>query len=78
MQHKMPVTAEDLLELCRNPSDVELVAIAITGIVKIFHDQGYSLESLINQVMTEDPFLDKEQRRCLKDLLEKTWNSIPL
>jgi hypothetical protein len=77
MQYKIPTKVEELLALRQSPIDEELVAIAITGVVKIAREKGCSLTDLTNEIMSEDPFLDRVQRRWLSDILTQAWNSIP-
>jgi len=78
MQYPIPARVEEVVALCERPIDEELVAVAITGVINIARSQGYSLEDLTNEVMSEDPLLDLVQRRWLSDILTQAWHSIPI
>jgi len=78
MQYSIPARVEEVVALCERPVDEELVAVAITGVIKIARSEGYSLEDLTSEVMLEDPLLDLVQRRWLSDVLTKAWHSMPL
>ena len=77
MQYPIPVKVEEVIALRERPIDEELVALAITGIIKIARSEGSSLEDLTIQVMAEDPVLDRVQRRWLSDILTQTWYAMP-
>ncbi len=78
MQYPIPAKVEEIMALRERPIDEEIVAVAITGVIKIARSEGRSLEELTSQVMAEDPILDRVQRRWLSDILTQTWYSMPL
>ena len=78
MRYPIPAKVEEVMALCNRPVDEELVAVAITGIIKIARSQGHSLEDLTSEVMSEDPLLDRVQRRWLSNILTQAWHSMPL
>ncbi|MEI6380270.1 MAG: hypothetical protein WCO81_05225 [Cyanobacteriota bacterium ELA615] len=77
MQYEIPTKIEEVLNLCQKPIDEELVAVVIAGIVRIAKAEGYSIEQLSQEIMSEDPLLDPVQRRWLCDILSQAWHTIP-
>ncbi|AFY32864.1 hypothetical protein [Calothrix sp. PCC 7507] len=75
MNYPIPDSPQDILALQQKPVDEELVAAAIAGVVKIVRAQGQSLEELTNQVLADDPMLNKQQRRWLSQLVAQAWES---
>jgi hypothetical protein len=68
-----------------NPQDVslkppvseELIAAAIAGVIQSARSNGQSLEDLMRDVLADDALLDGQQRRCLGEVIETAWNTLP-
>ncbi len=75
MNYPIPESPQDILALQQKPIDEELVAAAIAGVVKVVRAQGQSLEELTNQVLADDPMLNKQQRRWLSQLVAQAWEN---
>ncbi|MGH2414407.1 MAG: hypothetical protein ACRDEA_12120 [Microcystaceae cyanobacterium] len=77
MHYPIPASPEEIIALRQRPVDEELIAAAITGVVKIARSQGQSLDDLTAEVLEEDPILDQVQRRWLSKIVTQTWKSLP-
>nr|AAN46186.1 unknown protein [Synechococcus elongatus PCC 7942 = FACHB-805] len=76
MAYPIPTNREELLTLCRQPADSEILATAIVGIIQWARTQGQSLADLQAEILTEDQLLEPEQRQWLSELLLKTWQQL--
>ena len=76
MNYPIPASPQEIVALRQKPVDEELVAAAIAGVINIVRAQGQSLEQLTAQVLADDSLLDREQRRCLSDVVAQAWESL--
>ncbi|MEA5509125.1 hypothetical protein VB715_05045 [Crocosphaera sp. UHCC 0190] len=77
MHYPIPASREEIFALRSRPVDEEMIAVAITGVVKLARSQGQSLDDLTAEVLQEDPLLDRVQRRWLSNLVEQAWQALP-
>jgi len=73
MNYPIPASPEELLALDRQHPDEELVAAAIAGVVQLARAQGRSLDDLVAEVLAEDSWLDRSQRRRLSAIVAQAW-----
>lgn len=76
MSYPIPTNREELLNLCRQPADSEILATAIVGIIQLARSQGQSWAELQAAILAEDPLLEPRQRQWLSELLFKTWQQL--
>jgi hypothetical protein len=77
MNYPIPDTPEELIALRNKPVDVETIATAIAGVIKIARSQGLSLEDLTAQLLEDDNLLDRVQRRWLSNIVTQAWQNLP-
>jgi len=77
MNYPIPDSPQEISALRKQPVDEELVAAVIAGVVKVVRAQGHSLYQLSAQVLSDDPVLDKQQRRWLSKLVAQAWETFP-
>ncbi len=77
MNYPIPVNPQDIVALRQKPVDEELVAAAIAGVIQIARKQGQSLADLTAEVLADDGWLDRDQRRWLSDIVRQAWESLP-
>jgi hypothetical protein len=77
MNYPIPVNPQDIVALRQKPVDEELVAAAIAGVIQIARDRGQSLADLTAEVLADDGWLDRDQRRWLSDIVRQAWESLP-
>jgi hypothetical protein len=77
MNYSIPNTPEEIIALGNKPVDVEKIAAAIAGTIKIARSQGLSLEDLTAQLLADDNLLDRVQRRWLSNIVTQAWNQMP-
>lgn len=76
MYYPIPASPQEIVALRQKPVDEELVACAITGVIRIVRDQGQSLEHLTAQVLADDCLLDCQQRQWLSDIVAQAWENL--
>ncbi len=76
MNHPIPASSQEIVELCSQPIDGELVASAIAGVIQLAHSQGRSLEDLKAEVLMEDSLLNAEQRYWLSNIVSQAWQGL--
>lgn len=77
MHYPIPASPEEIFALRSRPVDEEMIALAITGVVKLARSQGQSLDELTAEVLQDDPLLDRVQRRWLSNLIQQAWQALP-
>ena len=77
MHYPIPVNPEEIFALRRRPVNEEMIAVAIAGVVKLARSQGQSLDELTEEVLEEDPMLDRVQRKWLSQLVTQAWQTLP-
>jgi hypothetical protein len=77
MHYPIPVNPEEIFALRRHPVNEEMIAVAIAGVVKFARSQGQSLDELTEEVLEEDPMLDRVQRQWLSQLVTQAWQTLP-
>ena len=77
MQYSIPASTEELFALRRRPVDEETIAVAIAGVVTLARSRGQSLDDLTQEVMEDDPLLDRAQRQWLSKMVTQAWTSLP-
>ncbi len=77
MNYPIPGTPEEILALRNKPVNVETIAAAIAGTIKIARSQGLSLEELTAQLLEDDNWLDRVQRRWLSNIVTQAWKNLP-
>jgi hypothetical protein len=77
MHYPIPVNPEEIFALRRLPVNEEMIAVAIAGVVKFARSQGQSLDELTEEVLEEDPMLDRVQRKWLSQLVTQAWETLP-
>ncbi|MEM8778462.1 MAG: hypothetical protein AAGF26_06235 [Cyanobacteria bacterium P01_G01_bin.49] len=77
MNYHIPASPEEIFALRSKPVDEEMIAVAITGVVKLARSQGQSLDELTAEVLQDDPLLDRVQRRWLSYLVQQAWQTLP-
>ncbi|MEG3439604.1 hypothetical protein V0288_20925 [Pannus brasiliensis CCIBt3594] len=76
MKYPIPTTPEEIAALRQRPVDEEMIAAVIAGIIKMARSQGRSLDDLTEEILQEDPVLDRVQRRWLSKLLTRAWENL--
>lgn len=77
MNYPIPVNPEEIFALRRHPVNEEMIAVAIAGVVKFARSQGQSLDDLTEEVLEDDPLLDRVQRKWLSQLVTQAWTNLP-
>jgi hypothetical protein len=77
MHYPIPANSEEIFALLQRPVNEEMIAVAIAGVVKITRFQGQSLADLIQEVLADDPLLDRVQRQWLSQMVIQAWESLP-
>jgi len=77
MHYPIPANPEEIFALRRRPVNEEMIAVAIAGVVKLARSQGQSLAELTQEVLEDDPLLDRVQRKWLSQLVTQAWETLP-
>ncbi len=77
MNYPIPTSPQEIADLQQLTVSEELVAAAIAGVIQISRSQGKSLDELTTELLAEDHFLDRQQRRWLSDVVAQAWATLP-
>lgn len=76
MDYPIPATSQEIVALCQQPVDTEIVASAIAGVIRLAQSQGRSLEDLKAELLEEDALLDAQERAWLSEVVASTWHEL--
>lgn len=77
MNYPIPANPQEVVALRQKTVDVDLIAMAIAGVVQVARNQGQSLDELLAEVLADDALLDWKQRCYLSEVVAAAWENLP-